>query len=144
MIITHPDDRLRELSKPVEWNKATINLIKKLTAILDSTRIGVGISAIQIGIPRKVAVIYTTNKERIALLNPTIIEKEGEILSNEGCLSCPNEIVSIKRAQKINLAYTTKFGNSITRWFEGRDAIVIQHEIDHMNGKIILDYKDNS
>ena len=141
MIITHPDDRLRELSKPVEWNKATINLIKKLTAILDSTRTGVGISAIQIGIPRKVAVIYTTNKERIALLNPTIIEKEGEILSNEWCLSCPNVFKHIKRATKINVAYTTKFGNSITRWFGGGDAVVIQHEIDHMDGKLIVDYE---
>ncbi len=144
MIVKYPNNKLREISKPVDWNKATINLIKKLTSELESSKTGIGISAIQIGIPRRVAIIYTEKSERLPLLNPTIIEMEGEITSTEGCLSCPNEIVSIKRAQKINLAYTTKFGNSITRWFEGRDAIVIQHEIDHMNGKIILDYKDNS
>src|SRR6185369_4285637 len=79
------------------------------------------------------------NKKPIIVFNPEIIESEGSILFTEGCLSVPEYSAEVKRAEKIKLKYQDVDGLTKTLSAEGLLAVAIQHEIDHLNGKLFID-----
>ena len=100
---------------------------------------GVGLAAPQIGIARRYAVCLMSSKEVVELINPTIIEASGEEVMKEGCLSCPNKYLPVKRAAKVRIRYQNRAGEWIERDFEGFDARVCQHEMDHLDGILFYD-----
>jgi peptide deformylase len=106
---------------------------------------GVGLAAPQVGLPLRVAVALI-DKRPIVLINPKLTghPDERKVSIEEGCLSCPNESVRISRYEWIRVDYDDLKGNR--KWLElnGINAIIIQHEMDHLDGKLIVDYKEKT
>lgn len=147
---------LRQVSTPVESVEEAEVILKKLDMTLSATDNGVGLGAIQIGVPKRVALIKWNGKV-LKLINPEVIEAEGEIIFvNEGCLSFPNVFRNTKRYRDFtfkhqhiedgkfveethSLYYSadpTEAGNN------GLESIAVQHEIDHFDGKLLVDYEE--
>lgn len=106
---------------------------------------GYGLCGPQIGIYKRVIYLNYRNKVKLALINPEIIKKSDEnAAGEEGCLSLPNTIknpISVTRPKNIKLKFVDECGNYKVLKFDGIIARVIQHEIDHLNGILIIDYK---
>ena len=100
---------------------------------------GVGLAACQVGIDKQLAVIDIGNG-LIKLINPAIVKKEGSETQEEGCLSIPEAVVKVKRAKKVVVEYMNEKGEALKITAEGLLARVMQHEIDHLSGKVIIDY----
>ena len=106
---------------------------------------GIGLAAPQIGESVKLIVV-DISKERgedrryMAMVNPEIIEQEGHQLDEEGCLSIPELTAMVKRFQKITVSYQDLEGNTKEMTTEDRFAVVLQHEIDHLNGILFIDH----
>lgn len=119
--------------------------IKKLLDDMTETMYaseGVGIAAPQVGVSLRVVVV-DVDKKRYELINPTIIYREGSVIDSEGCLSCPNLFGDVERAEKIRVKYTTRFHKEKELEAEGLLARCIQHEIDHLNGRLFIDIAKN-
>lgn len=138
-IVKDGDATLRKTSREVTVFDA------KLGRILDDmleTMIhaeGVGLAAPQIGILRRYAVCLMHDQEVVELINPVILEASGEETMREGCLSCPNKYLPVKRASDVLIRYQDRTGKVIERRFEGFDARVCQHEMDHLDGVLFYD-----
>lgn len=100
---------------------------------------GVGLAACQVGIDRQLVVV-DIGDGLIKLINPAIVKKEGLENQEEGCLSIPEAAVNVKRAKKIIVEYLNEQGEPIKISAQGLLARVIQHEVDHLLGKLIIDY----
>jgi peptide deformylase len=100
---------------------------------------GVGLAAVQVGIGRQLAVV-DTGTGLIKMVNPVIIKSEGSESMEEGCLSVPGTNVKVRRAKRIVVSYMNEDGNVVEMKAEGLLARAIQHEIDHLSGKLIIDY----
>lgn len=112
-----------------------VMLFQQLEAELKNSETpGVGLAAVQIGLMKRAAIIRTKTST-VNLWNPEIIDRDGELVSPEGCLSFPGISRSIRRAKEV----TVRNGDGKTYVFYGFDAIVAQHEIDHLNGITIVD-----
>lgn len=144
-IVTYPDKILKNPTKAVD------NVDGKLQSLIDdmaSTMYeapGIGLAAVQVGIDKSLLVYDIAPKEEgrmlNVLINPKIISKEGEILSeDEGCLSVPDLRANVKRAARILVEAADRDGNPVKIEAEGFLAIVLQHEIDHLNGTLIVDH----
>lgn len=110
-------------------------------------RDGVGLAANQVGEDKRMFVIDPwwarddeVQKNPIVMINPEILQKEGEQVYEEGCISLPDIYANVHRAQNIRYRYTTPDGNSLEAEAEGYEAIVIQHEYDHLNGVVFTDH----
>ena len=126
---------LKQKSEEVIDKKEIDSILKDLEDSLDLSK-GIGLSAIQIGIPKRIAIIRIGNFY-LRLINPEILEKSEIIrVDDEGCLSLPGIYVSTKRYKYISLENNNEYQN-----YKNIANIAIQHEIDHMNGKTILDRK---
>lgn len=137
-ILVYPRDKeaLTQKSKEVTENYDDIELqelIRDLKDTLKATQTGVGISAIQIGVPKKVCIIKY-NGNYITMINPVITKKRGDILFEEGCLSAPGAKKKVLRAQKVWCDYTDENGKRKTIDQGGLCSIIIQHELDHFDG----------
>ncbi|MGB9678083.1 MAG: peptide deformylase, partial [Candidatus Ratteibacteria bacterium] len=102
---------------------------------------GIGLSAVQVGILKRVFIAYDKEKNNfITVINPEIVEKKGEIIDLEGCLSFPEIYFSINRAKEITIKGLNENGKEII--VEGKNIMArcFQHEIDHLNGILIIDY----
>lgn len=144
-IISLPDKRLRVVSKPV----AKIDdEVKKLVADMFETMYdapGVGLAAIQIGVPLRIVTIDATRgeeeKKPIALINPELISTSGETSTmEEGCLSIPEFTDEVERPEKIKARFTNLEGQTVEVEAEGLFARVFQHELDHLNGVLFIDH----
>ncbi|WP_457641789.1 peptide deformylase [Persephonella sp.] len=147
-IRTWPDRILKQKMKKVDFFgdqklKEYVDIMWKKMYELD----GVGLAANQIGIPYQIIVIDTTPREeegkegtKLVLINPEIVEKEGETQSTEGCLSFPGVQITIPRAEKVRVKAKDMEGNDIEINGEDFLAIVLQHEIDHINGIPFINY----
>jgi peptide deformylase len=100
---------------------------------------GVGLAAPQVGINKQI-IILDIGKGLCKLINPKIKKKRGFCVLEEGCLSLPGISVKVKRAKKIFVEATDELNKRMTFWAEDLLARVIQHEIDHLRGKLIIDY----
>lgn len=136
---TYGETVLREKSKPIEKiTPEIVNLVKDMTETM-YTASGVGLAAPQVGVAKRIIIIDDEEKGAIALINPEIIEKEGEMISEEGCLSLPELYAQVKRFARIKVEGWDLNGEKIT--IEAKDLLarVIQHEIDHLNGILFID-----
>jgi len=136
---TYGEKVLREISKPIEKiTPEIVNLVKDMTETM-YTASGVGLAAPQVGVAKRIIIIDDEEKGAIALINPEIIEKEGEMISEEGCLSLPELYAQVKRFAKIKVEGLDLNGEKIA--IEAKDLLarVIQHEIDHLNGILFID-----
>jgi peptide deformylase len=100
---------------------------------------GVGLAAVQVGIDKQLAVI-DVGDGLIKMINPVIVKKDGLETQEEGCLSCPGVSVKIKRASKVVVSFMTENGDVVELKASGLLARAVQHELDHLSGKLIIDY----
>ena len=144
-ILHFPDSRLRNVAGPVE---KVDDEIRQLVDDMFETMYdapGIGLAAIQINVPQRVIVIDISEdkSEPLCLINPEILEKEGEESMDEGCLSVPEIYETVTRAEKIRVRALDRDGNSFEMDADGLLAVCIQHEIDHLDGKLFVDYLSN-
>ena len=143
-IITEPNKLLREISLPVE------NVGKKEQQLMDDmletmyAANGIGLAAIQIGVPKNVVVIdLNKDKKKIPMffVNPKITSKSKSLTKyEEGCLSIPNLFAEIERPSECEIQYLDYFGKEKTLKANGLLATCIQHEVDHLKGILFIDY----
>ncbi|NGN99941.1 peptide deformylase [Grimontia sp. S25] len=141
-VLTFPDDRLRTVAKPVESVTPEIQTIvdDMLETMYDEE--GIGLAATQVDIHQRIVVIdiSETRDEPMVLINPEIIDKRGEDGIEEGCLSVPGARALVSRASEVTVRALDRDGNEYQ--FEADDllAICVQHELDHLEGKLFVDY----
>ena len=144
-IITVPDPLLRKISKPIE------RIDGELTTLLDDmletmyAAPGIGLAAIQVAVPRRVLVMDISRDEEekkpFFLINPEIVHFSDELsLHDEGCLSIPEHYAQVERPAAVTVRYLDRDGQQQQRDFNELLARVVQHEIDHLDGKQFIDY----
>ena len=144
-ILTYPDNFLSQPTQPLE------NIDGKVQQMIDDMAAtmyeapGIGLAAIQVGWDKSLLIYDIAprdeNRSLQVLINPQIVTKEGEILSeNEGCLSVPDFRADVKRAANITVKGHDRDGNPIRMDAEGLLAIVLQHEIDHLEGTLFIEH----
>jgi peptide deformylase len=141
-ILEFPDPRLRTRADPVRVFDAKL---KQFVADLFETMYaanGVGLAATQVDVHQCVLVADMSDdrKQPLALINAQILEKEGSQVYQEGCLSFPGLYADVTRALKVKVRAQDVDGNEIVVEAEGPLAVCIQHEMDHMEGKVFVDY----
>lgn len=120
------------------------SLVRDLEDTLDS-KIGVGIAAPQIGVARRVAIVDTSRKPgepshgRLVLVDPVIHDRVGEKTVREGCLSIPDFLGKVRRAQGVLVAALDGEGRPYAIFADGLEAVAVQHEIDHLDGILFID-----
>ena len=142
-ILKYPDPTLKKVAAPIEAvTDETVRLIGDMVETMYRAP-GVGLAAPQIGVSRRIVVLDTDHenpgKNLLKLINPEIRHAEGEVLWEEGCLSVIDFTVEIKRAANVRLVALNEQEKEISIDAEGLLAVALQHEIDHLNGKLILD-----
>ena len=145
-ILKYPHPILSEVAKEVkkeEINDDFRNTLKQMQDLMTEAR-GVGLAAVQVGIKKRFFIMVDdledANTKIIAIINPQIIEKEGQVIDEEGCLSFPGVSAKVKRAVSVKIKALDEFGNDIEIEKEGYLARCIQHEIDHLNGITYFDH----
>ncbi len=144
-ILTEPNDILRQKSLPVE--KVDLDLQKLMDDMLETMYAapGIGLAAIQVGVPKRVIVLDLSSKEEqkkpMYFVNPEIINKsKNNSTYEEGCLSVPGQFAEIDRPEKCHIKYLDYHGQPKELETEGMLATCIQHEIDHLEGILFIDY----
>mgnify|MGYP000277121907 CR=1 FL=1 len=142
-ILEFPDSRLRKEAKPVaEVTGATRSLIDNMLETMYAAP-GIGLAATQVNVHHRLLVMDVSedNSEPLVFINPeiTVLDPEqGEY--DEGCLSVPGFYETVSRPQKVEVSALDRDGKAFTRQLEGLAAICLQHEVDHLNGKLFVDY----
>ena len=144
-ILTEPNKLLRQISKPVE--KVTKEDQKLMDDMLDTMYAanGIGLAAIQIGVPKRIIVMDISkdpnNKEPKYFVNPVIKNRDSEkVTYEEGCLSVPNQFAEIDRPSQCDVEYLDYNGEKKFLHADGLLATCIQHEMDHLEGILFIDY----
>ena len=143
-ILTEPDKILRQVSKPVEGvGNEEQDLMRDMLATMYAAK-GIGLAAIQVGIPKRIIVIDLNKDEKknpMYFVNPIIKQKNlNKSIYEEGCLSVPNQFAEIERPNKCEIEYLDFYGKKKLLKADGLLAICIQHEIDHLEGILFIDY----
>lgn len=141
-IIQLPDECLREVTAPItNFDEALQKLIDDMFDTMYAAK-GIGLAAPQIAISKKIAVIDVSNNksETWCLINPVIVERKGEALMEEGCLSVPGVYDKVPRALRVKLQALDRYGKPYEIETEDLLAHCIQHEVDHLNGTLFLDH----
>lgn len=141
-ILTHPNERLHIVAQPVAQVDDRIRqLIKDMAETMYQSH-GIGLAATQVDVHERVVVIDISEERNqlLALINPTITHKNGETTYEEGCLSVPGIYDTVHRAETITLEYLDDQGQKQTLNADGLLAICIQHELDHLTGKLFVEY----
>jgi peptide deformylase len=146
-IIKVPDPILREVAKPIERVDGDVQrLIDDMLATMYKAP-GVGLAAPQVGVSRRIVVMDPADTDEgekprpLALINPKIVRLGDERgVHNEGCLSLPGIKVEIERPTAITVEYLDRDGKAQTLETDGFLATIIQHEVDHLDGKLIIDF----
>jgi peptide deformylase len=144
-ILHYPDPRLRTQAEPVA------EVTDELRVLVDDMfetmyeAPGIGLAATQVNVHRRVIVIDISEdrSEPLCLINPEILAREGEEQMDEGCLSVPGVYETVVRAERVKVRALGRDGQPIERWADGILAVCIQHEIDHLDGKLFVDYLSN-
>lgn len=141
-ILTYPDDRLHKVAKPVvEVNQEIRRLVEDMAETMYDAP-GIGLAATQVDVHKRVIVIDTSEdrSELRVFINPEIIAREGECEQEEGCLSVPGIYDTIKRAQWIRVKALNQHGEPFELETDGILAVCVQHEMDHLEGKVFVEY----
>lgn len=137
-VIKIPDPVLRTKANPVaKITKRHLKLAENMVRIMKDAR-GVGIAAPQVGVSERIVVI-APDKKPIVLVNPSIIERDGVQVGEEGCLSIPGLYGDVERSQSVSVEAWDIKGRPIAYDMEGYAAVVVQHEIDHLDGILFID-----
>ena len=141
-ILEFPDPRLRTKASPVE---TVDDELRKLIGDMFETMYdapGIGLAATQVDVHKRllVADVSPDKSDPHVLINPEIIEKDGVTASDEGCLSVPGYYEEVQRAEHIRVRFLDRNGEQQEMEAEGLLAICIQHEMDHLEGKLFVDY----
>lgn len=147
-VIKEPDKRLRKVSSNITCFNDDKFFNELLINMKDTMRFynGVGLSAIQIGYNIRLILVYVEVPkitELIYIGNPVVTNRSKRIFSiDEGCLSCPGEVVRVPRNFQVTVEGTDpRSKKAMKRIFSGKSSVIVQHEIDHLDGKLITDYK---
>ena len=141
-VLEYPDPRLRTVARPVaEITPEIRQLIRDMTETMYAAP-GIGLAATQVDFHQQIIVIdiSETKDTPLVLINPEIIESSGEVYGEEGCLSVPGYYDEIKRAETITVRAINEEGESYEFDADGLLAVCVQHEIDHLQGKVFVDY----
>jgi peptide deformylase len=141
-ILRIPDPRLRKVARPVEAVDATVRrLADDMLETMYAAR-GIGLAATQVNRDLRVLVL-DVSEERNApqvFINPEIVARDGKQTCEEGCLSVPGEYAEVERAERIRVSALDRDGEPFELDADGLLAVCIQHEIDHLDGKVFIDY----
>ncbi len=133
---------LKKISEPVKKiDKRIKKLLDDMAETMYATE-GIGIAAPQVGVNLRMVVVDVGNK-RLDLINPEITSREGVSIDTEGCLSCPDLFGDVERAEKIHVKFTTRYHKEKEIDAEGLLARCIQHEVDHLDGRLFIDIAKN-
>lgn len=141
-ILEFPDTRLRTRAKPVESVDDELRgLIDDLFETMYDAP-GIGLAATQVDVHKRLLVtdLSADKSEPHVLINPEILEKDGVTVTEEGCLSVPGYYEEVKRAEHIRVRFLDRNGDEQEMEAEGLLAVCIQHEMDHLEGKLFVDY----
>lgn len=141
-ILTFPDPRLRRTAEPVEQvDDNTRQLVDDMLETMYAAP-GIGLAAIQVNVPKRVVVIDVSDEKNapLCLINPEILERDGEEQMDEGCLSVPGFYETVKRAERIRMRALDRNGDPFELETDGLLAVCIQHEIDHLDGRLFVDH----
>lgn len=142
IILEYPDPRLRTRAQPVtEFNAALGQVIDDMFETMYAAP-GIGLAATQVDFHKRLIVIDVSeaHNEPLVLINPEILEREGAAETEEGCLSVPGIYDDVKRAARIRLRAQDRTGTVFEHDCDGVLAVCIQHELDHLDGKLFVDY----
>ena len=141
-VLHFPDPRLRKKATPIETIDATIKAVADdlLETMFDKG--GIGLAATQVNIQKRIIVIDISEDRNNpwVLINPEILASDGIVQTQEGCLSVPGYYDDVERAERINYSYLNLEGELIEEEADGLLSVCIQHEIDHLDGKLFIDY----
>jgi peptide deformylase len=142
-ILKYPDPRLKQTAVQVEnLNGDLVQLVDDMVQTLYAAP-GVGLAAVQLGVPQRIIVVDANHEEPgknlLRLINPVITAREGEIVWEEGCLSVVDYTAEVKRAAQVEIKAWTPEEKEITLQVQDLLAVIFQHEIDHLEGKLFVD-----
>jgi peptide deformylase len=141
-ILHFPDPRLRQKATPVERVNPDIQrLVDDMLETMYEAP-GIGLAAVQVNVQKRVVVIDTSEdrSQPLCLINPEVLAHEGEEEMDEGCLSVPGVYETVRRAERVRVRALDRAGEPFELEAEGLLAVCIQHEIDHLDGKLFVDY----
>lgn len=145
-VLTAPDPRLLIKAKPITQVTPEIQtLAEDMTHTMYADE-GCGLAATQVGVDHRLIIVDVwwtndTDHQPLVMLNPELVHVSEEMhAQEEGCLSVPEQHVTVSRPARVTLKYMTLEGEHITQDIDGLFATCVQHEIDHLNGKLMIDY----
>jgi peptide deformylase len=141
-ILEFPDPRLRIKAKPVETvDDALRTLIDDMFETMYDAP-GIGLAATQVDVHRRLLVADVSSEKNNpwVLINPVIVARDGVEVSEEGCLSVPGYYEEVERAEQVRVRYLDRDGKEVESEFDGLLAVCVQHEMDHLDGKLFVDY----
>ncbi|MGL9735052.1 MAG: peptide deformylase [Symbiopectobacterium sp.] len=141
-VLHFPDERLRTIAKPLAEVNAEIQRIVDDMFDTMYEEEGIGLAASQVDVHQRIIVIDVSEErdQRLVLINPELLEKDGDTGIEEGCLSIPETRALVPRAERVKVKALDREGNPFELEANGLLAICIQHEMDHLVGKLFIDY----
>ncbi|WP_368883427.1 peptide deformylase [Proteus mirabilis] len=141
-VLHYPDERLRTIAKPVEKVDAEIQKIVDDMFETMYLEEGIGLAATQVDIHQRIIVIdiSETRDQKLVLINPELLDQEGDTGIEEGCLSIPEQRAFVPRAERVKVRALDYNGQPFELEADDLLAICIQHEMDHLVGKLFVDY----
>jgi len=141
-ILHYPDPRLRQLALPVE---TVDDGVRALVADMLETMYaapGIGLAATQVNVQKRVIVmdVAEDKNQPLVFINPTLLERDGESEMEEGCLSVPGYYEIVRRARRVRVSALDRDGEPFELDASGLLAVCVQHEMDHLDGKLFVDY----
>jgi len=145
-IVVYPDKRLKLVSKEVEeFNKELHTLLDDMYETMIAKN-GIGLAAIQVGVDLQALIINLVRDDEkqykedlLEVINPKILEKDGEVVYQEGCLSVPGYYDDVKRAEHIKVSFFDRHGKEHIKEYKDLMAIAFQHEMDHLSGHLFIE-----
>lgn len=141
-ILTYPDPRLRQRASPVDAVDAQVRQLAEDMAQTMYAAKGIGLAATQVGVTKRVVVmdLSAEHDQLLVLINPRVVARDGSQECEEGCLSVPDVYETVERALRVTVSYVDLDGEARQMDADGLLAVCVQHEIDHLDGKLFVDY----
>ncbi len=139
-LVIYPHPVLRSRAQKVrEIDDHIRRLVEEMFRVMEEKE-GIGLAAPQVGEPKRVIVLHLPDEDEVVLINPVIVSKVGKCIDVEGCLSLPGVEVEVPRAEEVVVEGMDLDGNMLKLEKNGLWARALQHEVDHLNGRLIIDY----